>query len=91
MGLVVRECLVDEVEFITGVHYEECVDGSKGWEGKLSLVHRFCLVIVRTVLASVEGCYNSLKRMYLVLRKSTIWGFQCQGWQVCNTSCLPFY
>ena len=36
VGFLVRECLVDEVEFITDVHYEESV-----W--KLSLVHRVCV------------------------------------------------
>ena len=38
-----RECLVDEVEFITDVHYEECVDESKGWKGKFSLLHWVCV------------------------------------------------
>ena len=44
VGLLVHECLVDEVEFITDVHYEKSV-----W--MIVRGGRGCLLIVRIVLA----------------------------------------
>ena len=32
VGFLVREYLVNEVEFITNARYEECVDESTWWE-----------------------------------------------------------
>ena len=43
VGFLVRDCLVNEVEFITSVKYDECVDEGAWGEGKVSLVCMLCV------------------------------------------------
>ena len=72
--------LVDEVEFITDVHYEESVWMKVGGGMQTSVYYIGCVYMPTdcTNSASIEGCYESLKMMYLVLRKGNggiTWGF----------------
>ena len=48
VGFLVRECLVDEVEYISDVHYEESV-----W---MKVKRKFHC----TNSASIEGCYEKM-------------------------------
>ena len=69
-----RECLVDEVEFINDVHYEWMkVRGGRG----SSAFYIGCVYMPTdcTNSASIEGCYESLKRMCLALRKREGWSY----------------
>ena len=43
VGFLVRECLVSEVEFMTAVVHEECVDESARRKGKVGPVYRMCI------------------------------------------------
>ena len=66
-----RECLVDEVEFITGVNYEKSVwmkvQGGRG----SSALYIGCVYMPNcTNSSSIEGSY---KRIYLALRKGEGW------------------
>ena len=40
-GFLVRECLVDEVEFVSAVRFQE--SQSSVWEGERSVVHLLCV------------------------------------------------
>ena len=60
VGFLVRECLVDEVEFITDVHYEESVWMKvRGGRGS-SAFYIGCVYMPTdcTNSASIEGCYG---------------------------------
>ena len=71
VGFLVRECLVDEVEFISGVHYEESmwmkVRGGRG----SSALYIGCVYMPTdcTNSASIEGCYEKLKEDVLSFKE----------------------
>ena len=58
-----RECLVDEVEFITDVHYEETVWMEvRGGRGSSAFhIGGVYMPTDCTNSASIEGCYKKLK------------------------------
>ena len=69
VGLLVRECLANEVEFINSVNYEECVWMKVRSERGREALYIGC-VYMPTDSASisvVDSCYTGLKKMYLVL------------------------
>ena len=74
---LVRECLVDEVEFITDVHYEESVwmkvRGRRG-SSAFYIGLCICLLIVQIVLA-LKVVMKSLKRMLRKGKGDLTWGF----------------
>ena len=73
-----RECLIDEVEFITDVDYEESMWIKVRGGRRSSALYIGCVYMPTdcTNSASNEG-YENLKRMYLVLRKRE--GWYCLG------------
>ena len=60
VGLFVWECLVDEVDFVSTVKYEKCVDESSGEEGEGSIVYLLC-VHAYGYIAVIEESYASLR------------------------------
>ena len=71
VGFLVRECLVDEVEFITDVHYEESVWMKvRGGRGSSAFYIR-CVYMPTdcTSSASIEGCYEKLKEDVLSFKE----------------------
>ena len=71
VGFLVRECLVDEVEFITDVHYEESVWMKvRGGRGS-SAFYIGCVYMPTdcTSSASIEGCYEKLKEDVLSFKE----------------------
>ena len=78
VGFLLRECLVDEVEFITDVHYEKSVwmkvRGGRGSSAFFTLGVCICLLIVQIVLA-LKVVMKSLKMMCLALSKREGWSY----------------
>ena len=71
VGFLVRECLVDEVEFISGVHYEESVWMKvRGGRGS-SALYISCVYMPTdcTKSASIEGCFEKLKEDVLSFKE----------------------
>ena len=70
VGILVRECVISEVEFITSVEYEECVNESTGWEGR-SALYVGCVYMPTdsTSVAAVDAGYVRLKEDVLTFRQ----------------------
>ena len=69
VGILVRECLVNEVEFINTVKYEESVWMKIRSERGREALYIGCVYMPTdsTSVSVMDSCYERLKKMYLVL------------------------